>query len=98
MKKILLQLFLLVSVPVVMHAQDQIDNSVIGTNINQFSYSGAGWAHATNTTEPYLNKTVSYSNQINNAVTFKFVGNLFQLFSAKAPHHGIMAVSLDNGA
>jgi hypothetical protein len=101
MKKILLQLFLLASVPVVTRAQDafikDIDNSVRGTAVHQFNFSGSGWVHATNTADPYFNKTVSYSNQASNTVTLSFVGNQIRLFSAKASHHGIMAVSLDNG-
>jgi trimeric autotransporter adhesin len=101
MKKILLQLFLLASVPVVTRAQEpfikDIDNSARGTAVNQFNFSGSGWVHATNTTDPYFNQTVSYSNQTANTVTFSFVGNQIKLFSAKASHHGIMAISLDNG-
>jgi hypothetical protein len=42
-------------------------------------------------------KTVSYSNTINNAATLSFTGNKVEFYSAKASHHGIVAVSVDEG-
>ena len=75
----------------------QVDNSVRGTASNQFNFSGSGWVHGTSTGDPYLNNTLSYSNVANNSATVSFTGTKVELYSAKASHHGIVAVSIDNG-
>ena len=75
----------------------QVDNAVRGTALNQFNFSGAGWVHGTSTGDPYLNSTLSYSNVANNVATVSFTGTKVELYSAKASHHGIVAVSIDNG-
>lgn len=75
----------------------QIDNAVRGTASNQFNFSGTGWVHGTSTGDPYLNNTLSYSNAANNVATVLFTGTKVELYSAKASHHGIVAVSIDNG-
>ncbi len=75
----------------------QVDNAVRGTGLNQFNYSGSGWVHGTSTGDPYLNNTLSYSNVANNVATVSFTGTKIELYSAKASHHGIVAVSIDNG-
>lgn len=87
--------------PAILRSQDfiinDVDNAVKGVAANQFNYTGQGWVHATNTTDPYFMKTVSYSNKISNTVTIAFTGNEISIFSAKASHHGIMGVSFDGG-
>lgn len=74
------------------------DNGNRGTAANQFNFSGSGWAHGVSTSDPYLNQTLSYSNVANNYVTVSFVGNKVEFYTSKASHHGIVAVSIDNGA
>jgi trimeric autotransporter adhesin len=73
-----------------------VDDAVIGSGLNQFNYVGA-WAHAISNNDPYLNQTVSYSNTTNNYVTISFKGNRIQIITRLADHHGIAAVSIDNG-
>ena len=75
----------------------QVDNAVRGTGNNQFNFSGTGWVHGVSTGDPYLNNTLSYSNVANNSATVSFVGSQVEFYAAKAAHHGIVAVSIDNG-
>ena len=74
-----------------------IDNATQGTGVNQFNFAGAGWVHGISSGDPYLNNTLSYSNVSNNSATVSFVGNKVEVYSAKASHHGTVAVSIDNG-
>jgi uncharacterized protein YjdB len=76
----------------------EFDNASRGTSQNQFNFAGSGWSHAANTADPYFNNTVSFSNVSGNIVTVPFTGNKIEFFSSKATHHGIVAVSIDNGA
>ena len=69
----------------------------MGTSTNQFNYVGSGWTHGTTTVHPYFQTTVSYSNVASNSVTVPFSGNKVELYTAKDAHHGIAAVSIDNG-
>lgn len=86
-----------VNSPVVATATD-LDNNTRGSAANQFNFAGAGWYHATNTADPYFQKTVSFSNIANEFVTVSFTGDKIEFYSAKASHHGIVGVSIDNGA
>ncbi len=86
-----------VTVSTVSNAID-LDNASRGTGSNQFNYTGSGWVHGTSTSDPYLNNTLSYSNVVNNIVSVSFTGNKVEFYSAKASHHGIVAMSIDNGA
>lgn len=74
-----------------------LDNATQGTATNQFNF-GTGWTHATNTTDPFYQNTVSYSNTTSNTVTLQFTGNKVELYTAKASHHGIAAISVDGGS
>jgi hypothetical protein len=73
-----------------------IDNAILGTSTNQHNYSGAGWVHGTSL-PTFLNGTLSYSKVANNSVTLSFVGNKIEWYTEKFKHHGIAAVSIDNG-
>lgn len=75
----------------------EVDNAVRGTGINQFNFSGTGWVHGVSSGDPYFNQTLSYSNVANNSATVTFTGTTVELYTAKAAHHGIVAVSIDNG-
>lgn len=75
----------------------EFDDADRGTAMNKFNFSGSGWVFGKSTSDPYLNMTVSYSNVVNDFVSITFVGNRVDFFSAKAPHHGIVSVSIDNG-
>jgi hypothetical protein len=73
------------------------DNASRGTSSNQFDYVGSGWVHGVSSSDPYLNQTVSFSNASNNFVTLSFTGSRIEFYSAKASHHGVVAISIDNG-
>ncbi|MBA4055205.1 MAG: hypothetical protein C0490_10870, partial [Marivirga sp.] len=53
--------------------------------------------HGTNASSSYLYETVSYSNTVSDFTTLTFVGNKVEFYTSKASHHGIAAVSVDNG-
>jgi uncharacterized protein YjdB len=74
-----------------------LDDATIGTTINKFKYTGTAWTHGISNGDPYYMKTVSYSNTINHYATLSFTGNKVEFYSAKASHHGIVAVSVDEG-
>src|SRR5690606_5204386 len=75
----------------------EFDDADRGTAMNKFNFSGSGWVFGKSSSDPYLNMTVSYSNVVNDFVSVTFVGNRVDFYSAKAPHHGIVSVSIDNG-
>lgn len=75
----------------------ELDDAKQGTSVNQFNYSGPGWTHGTDATSAYLYETVSYSNTVSDFTTLSFVGNKIEFYASKASHHGIAAVSIDNG-
>ena len=100
MKRIFLLLSMLSAISFQLNAQNNhmiVDGAVTGTGLHQFNYVGNGWVLGTNSTDPYRDATVSFSNQTGNYVTVNFLGNSITLFSSKASHHGIMAISIDNG-
>jgi hypothetical protein len=74
-----------------------LDNANRGTGISQFNYVGSGWVHGVSSSDPYFNQTVSFSNVANNYLTLSFTGNRIEFYSSKASHHGIVAISIDNG-
>lgn len=99
MKKIiLLFLFALWIIDAQTQPMIEIDDAIQGTGTNQFNYVGSSWTHGTSSSDPYLNQTVSYSNVVNNYATISFKGNRVQIITRRADHHGIAAVSIDNGA
>jgi hypothetical protein len=75
----------------------ELDDATIGTTTNKFKYTGTAWTHGISTSDPYYMKTVSYSNTTNHYATLSFTGNKVEFYSAKASHHGIVAVSVDEG-
>src|SRR5687768_11405433 len=96
-KKLLLVLMACISLFNSYGQGNPYDDSVLGGGVHQFNYVGSGWVHGTGSTDPYLAATVSYSNQTGNYLTFNFNGYRATLNTAKASHHGIIAVSIDNG-
>ncbi len=74
-----------------------VDDSVMGAAQNQFNYVG-GWGHCTNCLSAgEYNSSNSWSNTANEYVTFLFIGVQIKYYAVKAGHHGIAAVSIDNG-
>jgi trimeric autotransporter adhesin len=95
-KKLLLVLLACIGLVSAYGQGNPYDDAILGNGTHQFNYVG-NWAHASGTSDPYFALTVSYSNQAGNYLTFNFNGYRVTLNSAKASHHGIIAVSIDNG-
>ncbi|GAC1450232.1 MAG: hypothetical protein NVS2B12_18140 [Ktedonobacteraceae bacterium] len=76
-----------------------IDDSVQGTGINQFNYTGY-WRHCTHcsdTNPPMYNLSNSWSTSPQDSVTLNFVGISIGLYGIKRARYGIGALSLDDG-
>lgn len=74
-----------------------IDNAVKGNGINQHKYFGTGWIHG-GVTHTFYNSTHSASNVAGAYVLFTFEGNKLEWYTEKKYTHGIVAVSIDDGA
>ena len=78
-----------------------IDDSVQGTDLNQFHYVGSGWHHCqdcdTNNVGFYNNSN-SWDSTAGNYVSIKFTGIQIKFYGVVGTHHGIGAFSLDGGA
>jgi hypothetical protein len=74
-----------------------VDDSVLGTGLNQINYSGA-WSHISNTTIPNAyNGTVSNSSTTNDFATITFVGTQIKFYAGERNNRGIAAISIDGG-
>ena len=62
-------------------------------------YTGV-WSHVNNAawTQGHINKTLSYTYEVNATLTTAFTGNKVEWFAEKRVNHGIVAVSIDGGA
>jgi mannan endo-1,4-beta-mannosidase len=72
-----------------------INDSTIGTELNQFEYTGT-WASAAG--EGKWNNDDHYSATVDSSYQIRFEGSGIKLFGTKDAHHGIAAVSIDGGA
>lgn len=78
-----------------------VDDSVQGTGLNQFSYSGSGWGHCTGcdgSNFGFYNGSNSWDNTANDSVTITFTGTQIKFYGVVGPPHGIGAFSIDGGA
>ena len=78
-----------------------IDDSVQGTGLNQFNYTGTGWSHCTSCDSNnygFYNASNSWDSTANDAVSVTFTGTQIKFYGVTGPAHGIGAVSLDGGA
>ena len=76
-----------------------IDDSVVGTGLNQFNYAGDDadtWGHSTSGTDAFKN-TNAYEGAAGNYATFAFQATHIQLYMVRDPGHGIGAISIDGG-
>ncbi len=76
-----------------------VDDSVIGTGRNQFTYTGRGWFHCSSgcITGSY-NATVSATDTTNDYATITFNGTGIKLFTDQRNNRGIAGISIDGGA
>jgi autotransporter-associated beta strand protein len=71
-----------------------VNDNTTGTANNQFNYVGA-WGYSSQA-NAFFNDN-HYSSTTDAYVELKFTGNRIDLHGAKAPNHGIAAVSIDGG-
>lgn len=70
-------------------------NDAVITGSPRFTYIGS-WAVSTGSTK--YGSDDHYTAAGNDTATFSFSGTRAQLYGAKAPHHGMAAISVDGGA
>lgn len=71
-----------------------INDAVTGTALHQFNYS-TGWSNGTQA-GAYMNDN-HWSSSTNAVAELKFTGSQISLYGAKAPNHGIAAISINGG-
>ncbi len=72
-----------------------VNDSTTGTSNNQFNYSGS-WSSGYQ--EGSHNNDNHWSGTSDNYYQVKFNGTEVKVYAAKAPNHGIAAISIDDGA
>jgi O-glycosyl hydrolase len=82
-------------------AATQVDESVTGTGLSQFSYAGSGWQHCSGSAcgdpQDLYDSTTSWDGQAGDAVTFRFSGVQARLYGVVDTNEGIGDVSVDGG-
>ncbi len=81
-----------------------IDDSVIGTGLNQFNYVGSGWQHSSSVcpgsechgTLPY-NGSHSWDSKVNEYMKISFTGVQIKFYGIIDVKHGTGAASIDGG-
>jgi beta-galactosidase GanA len=73
-----------------------VDDSVLGTNLNQLNYVGA-WGRNSGNGSILYNRTNSWSNTTGNTVSMNFNGTGVKVYAVKDNNNGIGAVSIDGG-
>src|SRR5215471_9474257 len=76
-----------------------VDDSVQGTGLNQFQYTGTGWVHAaTTSTMGTFDGTVSTDNVAGDYATLTFTGSRIRVYANEAAGYGSVTVSVDGAA
>lgn len=73
----------------------QLNDSVVGTGLEQFEYTGT-WEAGTGTGK--FQSDDHFSSTTNSTYVVRFNGTQAKLYGSAASHHGIAAVSIDGGA
>jgi hypothetical protein len=78
-----------------------VDDSVQGTGMDQFSYTGSGWSHTAVGTSTSImgtfDGTVSTDNVAGDTATMTFNGSAIKLYADEASGFGSVTVSVDGG-
>ena len=76
-----------------------VDDSVIGSGQNQFTYSGSNWTHCSSgcMTGSYDN-TISLDDIAGEYATITFTGTQIQFYTDQRNNRGIAGVSIDGGS
>ena len=73
-----------------------INDNTLGTALNQFEYVGA-WQYWSGEPSKYQGDD-HYATAAGTSANFRFSGAQLRYYAKRAPHHGIVAVSIDGGA
>ncbi len=73
-----------------------VNDNVIGTGVNQWQYTGSGWAYYTDGGNKFQGDDHS-SSASGDYATLKFSGIKAEYYGAKSPQAGIVAISVDGG-
>ena len=65
--------------------------------VEQAVYSGGGWTHSSNTADPFLSRTCSFSNSVGDFCILNFFGGQIKIITATDKHHGMAGVSINGG-
>ncbi len=80
-----------------------VDDSVMGTGLNQFNYQGTGWKHCVNgvgcgaQSDELYNKSNSWTFTPYDVLRFRFNGSKVTLYGVKDSIHGKALVLVDGG-
>jgi chitinase len=74
----------------------EINDNTVGTAINQWQYSGSGWAYYSGDANKFQGDDHS-SSVSGDVATLKFTGVQVSYYGAKSPQAGIVGISIDNG-
>jgi hypothetical protein len=76
-----------------------VDDSVMGTGPNQFSYTGSGWTHTaagtSTSTMGTFDGTVSTDNIAGDFATLTFTGSRIKVYANEASGYGSVTISVD---
>ncbi len=71
-----------------------IEDTSIGTGLNQVTYSG-DWTLCGGCTPVTANNSFRYSSAADASATIRFTGTQFRIFGVREPHGGLATVSID---
>jgi hypothetical protein len=78
-----------------------VDDSVVGSGMNQFNYSGPGWSHtpsgASTSIMGTFDGTVSTDNVSGDFATLSFTGSQIRVYADEASGYGSVTISVDGG-
>jgi hypothetical protein len=78
-----------------------VDDSTLGTDHDEMSYTGSGWAHCAKPCSPaygYYNATASYSNVTNDQAAVTFHGTGVKVYLAKGTNTGKATITVNGSS
>jgi hypothetical protein len=75
-----------------------VDDALMGSGVNTFSYSGSGWSHCTGCGADLYGQSNSWDNTAGDYATVEFNGTQMRFYGVEDPGHGIGALSIDGGS
>ncbi len=75
-----------------------IDDAMMGSGFDFFSYVGSGWSHCTGCGADLYDQTNSWDNTTDDEAAVEFNGTQIRFYGVEDPGHGIGAISIDGGS